>query len=74
MSTPPTHDRASERAATPADEAVDGAHDAVATGDAAPGALDEAADAPRPREIGGQAGPEPTRYGDWEKKGRCTDF
>lgn len=28
----------------------------------------------RPREIGGQAGPEPTRYGDWEKKGRCTDF
>jgi hypothetical protein len=28
----------------------------------------------RPREHGGQAGPEPTRYGDWEKKGRCTDF
>lgn len=28
----------------------------------------------RPREIGGQDGPEPTRYGDWEKKGRCTDF
>ena len=27
-----------------------------------------------PTEIGGQAGPEPTRYGDWEKKGRCTDF
>ncbi|NND90733.1 MAG: DUF1674 domain-containing protein [Granulosicoccus sp.] len=26
------------------------------------------------RETGGQAGPEPTRYGDWEKKGRCTDF
>ena len=25
-------------------------------------------------EIGGQAGPEPTRYGDWEKGGRCTDF
>jgi hypothetical protein len=25
-------------------------------------------------EIGGQAGPEPTRYGDWEKKGRCSDF
>ena len=29
---------------------------------------------PRPREIGGPAGPEPTRYGDWEKKGRCIDF
>jgi len=27
-----------------------------------------------PTEIGGQAGPEPTRYGDWEKNGRCTDF
>ena len=25
-------------------------------------------------EIGGQKGPEPTRYGDWEKAGRCTDF
>lgn len=30
--------------------------------------------ADRPREHGGQDGPEPTRYGDWEKKGRCTDF
>jgi hypothetical protein len=29
---------------------------------------------PRPREIGGTKGPEPTRYGDWEHKGRCTDF
>jgi hypothetical protein len=27
-----------------------------------------------PREIGGRAGPEPTRYGDWEKSGRCIDF
>lgn len=25
-------------------------------------------------EIGGPRGPEPTRYGDWEQKGRCTDF
>ena len=29
---------------------------------------------PRPKEQGGQEGPEPTRYGDWEQKGRCTDF
>lgn len=29
--------------------------------------------APR-REIGGRDGPEPTRYGDWEKDGRCIDF
>ncbi len=25
-------------------------------------------------EIGGPRGPEPTRYGDWERKGRCVDF
>lgn len=30
--------------------------------------------APSAKEIGGPAGPEPTRYGDWEKAGRCTDF
>jgi hypothetical protein len=29
---------------------------------------------PRVPEIGGPKGPEPTRYGDWEKGGRCTDF
>ncbi|XP_052853128.1 succinate dehydrogenase assembly factor 4, mitochondrial [Drosophila gunungcola] len=29
---------------------------------------------PHTGEIGGQAGPEPTRYGDWERKGRVTDF
>lgn len=26
------------------------------------------------QEIGGASGPEPTRYGDWEKNGRCIDF
>jgi hypothetical protein len=26
------------------------------------------------REIGGRKGLEPTRYGDWEKNGRCIDF
>ncbi len=26
------------------------------------------------KEIGGPKGPEPTRYGDWEKGGRVTDF
>ena len=36
---------------------------------------DPARDQPkRPREIGGPKGPEPTRYGDWEVGGRCTDF
>ncbi|HLZ96943.1 MAG TPA: DUF1674 domain-containing protein [Steroidobacteraceae bacterium] len=28
----------------------------------------------RLREIGGRGGPEPTRYGDWELRGRCIDF
>ena len=27
-----------------------------------------------PREIGGRGGLDPTRYGDWEKAGRCIDF
>jgi hypothetical protein len=27
-----------------------------------------------PIEIGGPKGPEPTRYGDWEVDGRCSDF
>ena len=33
-----------------------------------------AADAERPAEQGGPAGPEPTRYGDWERKGIAVDF
>ena len=28
----------------------------------------------RPKEIGGRGGLDPTRYGDWEKAGRCVDF
>ncbi len=28
----------------------------------------------RPKEIGGRGGLDPTRYGDWEKNGRCIDF
>ncbi len=41
---------------------------------------DGTADAPEPAppappaEIGGRTGPDPTRYGDWEKDGRCIDF
>jgi len=26
------------------------------------------------KEIGGPSGPEPTRYGDWERNGICVDF
>jgi hypothetical protein len=28
----------------------------------------------KPVETGGPAGAEPTRYGDWERGGRCIDF
>ena len=45
-------------------------------------AQDQAAPAPAPalatdhglREVGGRDGPEPTRFGDWELRGRCIDF
>lgn len=32
------------------------------------------ADDGMPREIGGPKGAEPTRFGDWERNGRCSDF
>jgi len=41
---------------------------------AATGVLNAAFDQKAPKEINGPRGPEPTRYGDWEQKGRCTDF
>ena len=35
----------------------------------------KAADEPvLPKELGGRKGPEPVRYGDWEKKGIAVDF
>ncbi len=39
------------------------------------GARHKAAPAPtRPEELGGRKGPEPTRFGDWEKDGIASDF
>ncbi|HZT50195.1 MAG TPA: DUF1674 domain-containing protein [Hyphomicrobiaceae bacterium] len=29
---------------------------------------------PSPKEVGGREGPDPTRYGDWEKDGIASDF
>ena len=55
--------------------------DTGADGKAGDNAADAATDATTrpegsdlPREINGPKGPEPTRYGDWEQKGRCSDF
>lgn len=42
--------------------------------DAALPAGPETAPQQQPKEIGGRKGPEPVRYGDWEKNGRCIDF
>jgi hypothetical protein len=35
---------------------------------------EKAPEQPKVREIGGPTGTEPTRYGDWERRGRCIDF
>nr|WP_221441777.1 DUF1674 domain-containing protein [Luteimonas sp. MC1825] len=35
---------------------------------------DAVATPPPAPEYGGRDGPDPTRYGDWEKNGRCIDF
>ncbi len=54
----------------------------AATNEVNPGEAKPAADpqpdkppkASKPKEIGGPKEPEPTRYGDWERNGRCIDF
>ncbi len=55
---------------TPKTEATDEPKPA----DDSPAENDEASATDAPREIGGRKGPDPTRYGDWEKNGRCIDF
>ena len=36
--------------------------------------MDDVVQGAKATEIGGPSGPEPTRFGDWEKNGRCIDF
>jgi hypothetical protein len=49
--------------------------DKPAQGDEPEGHRAEAVSAPKAeREVGGREGPEPTRFGDWELRGRCIDF
>ena len=48
---------------------------AVDGSDASSGGANSTPETPEmPEEIGGPKGPEPTRFGDWEKDGRCSDF
>ena len=60
------------KAAPAADPVAAGPEDAAASPEST--ILTTAAVTQKPGEIGGPRGPEPTRYGDWESKGRCTDF
>jgi len=63
------------KAAPAADPAAAGPEDAAATPESTSETTSPAAAViQKPGEIGGPRGPEPTRYGDWESKGRCTDF
>jgi hypothetical protein len=53
---------------------VPGAGAAVAPRAGTPPYVPPTGEVGRARELGGPAGPEPTRFGDWEKNGRCIDF
>jgi hypothetical protein len=44
------------------------------SGEPAPADPPTAAPLSKAREVGGRDGPEPTRFGDWELRGRCIDF
>ncbi len=46
----------------------------VRQGDPATRSAGDAGNSQLPPEFGGPEGPEPTRYGDWERRGRCSDF
>ncbi|MCP4983595.1 MAG: DUF1674 domain-containing protein [Gammaproteobacteria bacterium] len=46
----------------------------VETSESEEGEAGTGGQAQQPREYGGPKGQEPTRYGDWEKNGRCIDF
>ncbi len=39
-----------------------------------PGTAGKSGAVGKAKETGGPSGPEPTRYGDWERKGICVDF
>jgi hypothetical protein len=61
-----THSDEAERARADKGRAEQGEQAAVVP-EAVPGA-------PTPCEVGGREGPDPTRFGDWELRGRCIDF
>lgn len=56
---------------TAADRSAEGPQSALP---APPGIAQVPAPTAPVRELGGPGGPEPTRFGDWERSGRCIDF
>jgi hypothetical protein len=70
MTTEPT---APEALPEPVKELTPEAKRALAEAEARRAARDAAAKA-QPTEYGGQKGPDPVRYGDWEKSGIVSDF
>ncbi|MCB2107014.1 MAG: DUF1674 domain-containing protein [Rhodobacteraceae bacterium] len=64
----------SERPAQPLPLSPDAAALKPAQPQPAGKASSEAEKAAKIAETGGPKGPEPTRFGDWERKGRCSDF
>lgn len=78
---PPADDAAAEEGAPAFNADVPHATPERPLNEAARRALLEAAErraaeeaAALPNEVGGRKGPEPTRFGDWEKKGLAVDF
>ncbi|MEM6938849.1 MAG: DUF1674 domain-containing protein [Pseudomonadota bacterium] len=64
-------DQAPADSATPRDDLPPAAQRALAEAEAR---RQKAKDLELPKELGGREGPEPVRYGDWEKKGIAIDF
>ncbi|HUI94381.1 MAG TPA: DUF1674 domain-containing protein [Xanthobacteraceae bacterium] len=67
------HDQDLSAAPPPAEPLSSAAERALAEAAARRAAIDHKA-AALPKELHGRTGPEPTRYGDWEKKGIASDF
>ena len=69
-----TPEKPSPDAVDPADAATPAPESAKADSAKADSGATETDAKDVPKEIGGRGGPDPTRYGDWEKAGRCVDF
>lgn len=66
----PTDDSDPKTAATPTGPSANPS----ASSDPAAAGPDADVPTDQVEEIGGPDGPDPTRFGDWERKGRCIDF